>query len=297
MSHVSVLLHELVDGLALQAGNTILDCTLNGGGHSEEILKRWGNEVTIIGIDADSAALKRAAEQLRPYQSRVMLVQGNFRQADLLLKEAGVTVVDRVIYDLGLSSNQYDESHRGFTFKQDEPLLMTLNDTPGIDEVTAARVVNQTGEQELADLLFHYGEERYSRRIAKGIVEARKKKRFETTNELVRVIETSVPASYLHQRIHPATRTFQALRIAVNDEFGALTESLQKTFGLLSQGGRIGVITFHSLEDRIVKKYFQELDAAGLALRINKKVIQPTREEIVANPRSRSAKLRLIQKT
>jgi 16S rRNA (cytosine1402-N4)-methyltransferase len=297
MSHVTVLLHELIDGLDIQAGDVILDCTLNGGGHSEEILKRWGNNITLVGIDADQNAISRAKAALDVYGGHTFFLNGNFRDMERLLAGVGIRSVDRVLFDLGLSSNQYDESHRGFTFQKDEPLLMTLNAEPGQDDITAARIVNQTGEAELADLIFKFGEERHSRHIAKAIVAARKKKRIDTTFELVKAIESSVPGGYRHQKIHPATKTFQALRIATNDELQSFKDAVATAFTMLSTGGRIGVISFHSLEDRIAKQYFNELSKDGKAIRINKKVITASPEELSENPRSRSAKLRIIKKT
>ena len=215
---------------------------------------------------------------------------------DEVLDELGIGKVNRIMLDLGLSSDQFETSGRGFTFKNDEPLLMTFSKNPDVDDLTAGYIVNNWSEASIADIIFGYGEERYARKIAKGIVSYRQKKKIETTGELVEIINQSVPGMYKRGRIHPATRTFQALRIAVNDELNTLKEGLAKGFDRLEKGGRMAVISFHSLEDRIVKHFNIEKKELGLANIITKKPIEASEEEIQNNPRSRSAKLRIIEK-
>ena len=208
--------------------------------------------------------------------------------------------VDGIIFDLGLSSDQLENSGRGFSFMKDEPLLMQMKNSgkenPSLEDTTAKEVVNTWEEKSLADIIYGYGEERYSRRIAKAIVEARKSGEIKTTFDLVKIIESAVPAVYKRGRLHYATRTFQALRIAVNDELGVLKEGLEKGFNALKKGGRMSVISFHSLEDRITKKFFKELEKEKKAKLINKKPILAGDEELKNNPRSRSAKLRILEK-
>ena len=204
--------------------------------------------------------------------------------------------VDAIIFDLGLSSDQLEISGRGFSFTKDEPLLMTMKESPNDEDLTAKEIVNTWEERNLADIIYGYGEERFSRRIAKAIVEARKENEIKTTFELVKIIEGSVPGSYKRGKIHFATRTFQALRIAVNDELGALEEGLAGGLKILKNEGRMGVISFHSLEDRIVKRFFREMKDEGKIKIINKKPIIAGKEELILNKRSRSAKLRIIEK-
>ena len=278
--HIPVLLKESIEQLNPKAGDTIVDGTINGGGHSEEILKIIGNNGMLVGIDQDDEVLNKLREKWKD-RKNVLLVKGNFRNMDKVLETLKIEKVNGVLLDIGVSSSQIDESGRGFSFKKDEPLLMTMKTDVGEDELTAKEIVNNWGEKELADAIWQYGEERFSRRIAKNIARRREIKPIETTFELVDVIRESVPGVYRNShRINCATRTFQALRIEVNDELGALKEGLEKATDRLADGGRLAVISFHSLEDRIVKNYFKEMSAKGEGKIITKKPIVPTEEEI-----------------
>lgn len=291
--HKTVLLHEAIDGLNLKDDSVVVDGTFGGGGHSSEMCRKFPH-LKLIAIDQDESAFKKAESKFKDLDCDITFVNDNFRN---FTKIADGVEVDGVLLDLGLSSDQLENSIRGFSFMKDEPLYMTMKENPGVEDLTAGDVVNSWSEESLADIIYGYGEERLSRRIAKGIVEARKKKRIETTKELVEVIKNSVPVAYQRGKIHYATRTFQAIRIAVNDELGALTEGLEGGFKVLKSGGRMSVISFHSLEDRIVKRFFKEKSDAGEGKLINKKVILAGDEEIKNNPRARSAKLRIIEKT
>jgi len=293
-THKSVLLHELIDSLAIAAGDTVIDMTAGGGGHARAAAERLENG-TLIGLDQDEKALERVRARLKGVSAEVCLVQANFRDVDQALAECGKTEAQRVYFDLGLSSNQLDESGRGFSFLRDEPLLMTFAHDPRDAPRTAWEIVNEWREERIAEILFTYGEERYARRIARAIREAREGQSIERTSDLVRIIEEAVPVSYKHQGIHPATRTFQALRIAANEEIESLEEGLDKAIEILTPGGRIGVISFHSLEDRIVKHHFLEWEKSDRGVRITKKPIVPSEEERRENPRARSAKLRVFQ--
>ncbi len=295
MEHVPVLLHEAVEGLELKAGDTLIDATLGAGGHSSEVSKQYAGNVSIVGFDLDQNALALAKTTVELAGGTLTQILSNFRRMEKECRERGIEEVQGVLFDLGVSSMEFSNSGRGFSFKYDEPLLMTLNSHPDEDTLTARAIVNSYTEEDLANIIFEYGEERLSRRIAKAIVTARRIKKIETTFELVDIIKGSVPAAYRNGRIHPATRTFQALRIATNDELGALKDGLQGAWNLLAPGGRIAVISFHSLEDRIVKNMFKEWGKEQAKI-ITKKPIVPGREEIISNPRSRSSKLRIIQK-
>ncbi len=293
--HQSVLLNEVLKYLDLKDGDIFLDATLGGGGHSREIAKKFGEKIQIIGLDLDPEALKRTETALLPFSRKFALRVANFRNLDSVLEELGQKKITKILFDLGLSSNELEESGRGFSFKKDEPLLMSFAD-PESAKLTARVIVNNWQEENLADILYGFGGERFSRRIAKAIVEERKKQPIETTSELVSILQKALPSFYCRSRTHFATRTFQALRMAVNDELGALDEGLRKGYEHLEVGGRMAVISFHSLEDRMVKKYFAGLAQQLLVKLISKKVIVPTEEEVKENPRSRSAKLRLIEK-
>ncbi|MBP6860526.1 MAG: 16S rRNA (cytosine(1402)-N(4))-methyltransferase RsmH [Candidatus Pacebacteria bacterium] len=295
--HTTVLLSEAVDMLEVRTGDTVVDGTVGGAGHFERLLAMLGSDGVLIGIDLDADALERARETVaadkRPDRPRVHLVADNFRNLARVAARLEVTSIDRAVFDLGWSGYQL-ESGKGFSFRADEPLLMTYGEPEA--GKSAAELVGSASEEELSELIFLYGEERYARRIAKGIVLARARERILTTGDLVRVIEESVPAAYKKGRLHPATRTFQALRIAVNDELGAIDEGLRAAAALLAPGGRISVITFHSIEDRVVKNLFRDLEQAGAGIVLTKKVLTPSDEEIAANPRARSAKLRVFAK-
>lgn len=293
MAHTTVLLHETIDGLGIQPGDIVFDGTLGGGGHTAEVCKRHSTSVTMIATDRDADAIARSKERLAAMGCEAELVQASFRAIDEVLGARGA---DRIMLDLGISSDQLNDSGRGFTFRKSEPLEMTMHKAPGEHDLTAYQIVNEWGEESIADIIYGYGEERYSRRIAKAIIDARHTASIKTTDQLAEIISRAVPAAYRRGRIHPATKSFQALRIAVNDELGSLTDALAKGFASLHSGGRIAVISFHSLEDRIVKRFFKEKEQEELATLITKKPIVPTDEEIRANPRSRSAKLRILEK-
>jgi 16S rRNA (cytosine1402-N4)-methyltransferase len=290
--HRAVLLHEAIENLGIQASDTVVDATLGGAGHSKEIASRLSKKGTLIGFDLDADAIARAEVALLNAKPQVHLVESNFRDIGSELSKLGISRVSKVLFDLGWSSYQL-EVGRGFSFQKDEPLLMTYSKNPML---TAAKIVNEWEESSISDVLYGWGEERYSRRIAKKIVEERKIKPFTTASELADAIKEAVPASYRYGRIHPATRTFQALRIAVNDELGSLEVALRSAWDHLTPGGRIAVITFHSIEDRIVKQTFVKWEKEGTGTRITKKPLIATDEELRENPRARSAKLRVIQK-
>jgi 16S rRNA (cytosine1402-N4)-methyltransferase len=290
--HRSVLLHEAIEGLAVRPDDVVIDGTLGGAGHARAAAERLGKDGTFIGFDLDTDAILRAQEALADAAPRIVLVQSNFRHLKRELAERGITHIDKALFDLGWSSYQLSVG-RGFSFLRDEPLAMTYAKEGA--PYTAATIVNEWEESSIADVIFGWGEERYARRIARAIVERRAERPFETTGELVDVIKAAVPARYRHGGLHPATRTFQALRIAVNDELGALTEALNAAWELLAPGGRIAVITFHSLEDRIVKQTFLRFADNG-GERITRKPIVPSTEELAENPRARSAKLRVIRR-
>ncbi|MDP2630586.1 MAG: 16S rRNA (cytosine(1402)-N(4))-methyltransferase RsmH [Candidatus Uhrbacteria bacterium] len=288
--HTPVLLNEAITYLNVLSNHHYIDCTLGGGGHTEAILERNGPDGCVIAFDLDSETIDRTKKRLKRFGKRLIIINDNFRNisraADCSLAVSGV------LYDLGTSMDLLKSSGRGFSFLTDEPLDMRFSDT---GDLTAADIVNSLKEKELADMIFRYGEERWSRRIARRIVEHRVKNEIQTTKELVEIIEGAIPGKYRHGRIHCATRTFQALRIAVNDELGALEESLDKAVKIVDEAGRIVVISFHSLEDRIVKQFFKKNKIQGIGKILTKKPIVPSEEEEKENPASRSAKLRALE--
>ncbi|NUQ57400.1 MAG: 16S rRNA (cytosine(1402)-N(4))-methyltransferase RsmH [Candidatus Paceibacter sp.] len=296
--HIPVLLNETISGLNLKPGAVAVDATINGGGHSSKILEAIGENGVLLGIDRDEKVLeelKRKTSGERLWQNAKLAV-GNFRELDGLMDSFGIAKADAFLFDLGMSSVQIDESGRGFSFQKDEPLLMTMKSNPEHGDLTAREIVNDWREEELENIIRTYGEERFSRRIAANIVRRREIKPIETTLELVDVIRESVPGFYRRGRVNCATRTFQALRIAVNDELNAAKEGLEKAWDRLNIGGRAAAISFHSLEDRIVKNFFKEKALLGEGALIDKKPITASEEERLSNPRSRSAKLRIIEK-
>lgn len=297
MAHVPVLLQEVITNLALKEGEVLVDATLNRGGHSQALCSALGASGCLIGLDADAGALEVAKERLASCPSPVKLVESNFRHLARVLDDMGVAKVNAILLDLGLSSEQLDESGRGFSFQRDEPLTMTLRVAPGEGELTATDLVNTWPESDLVAILREYGEEQFAKPIAAAIVWARKSDYILTTSQLVGVIESAVPEWYKHQRRHFATKTFQALRMAVNDELGALEAVLQQAWDKLAPGGRLAVISFHSLEARAVKNFFKAKKVAGEGELVTKHALRPERSEVVANPRSRSAQLRVITKT
>ena len=299
--HVSVLLQETIDGLALKAGGRYIDGTVGGGGHTEAILKQAAAS-QVLGIDADPAALKRAALRLAEFGSRVTLVNQNFSHLIEVASAHAFTSVDGIVLDLGLSSDQMEDTQRGFGFLTGGPLDMRFDPTTG---QPAAELVNTLDQDELADLIYRYGEEPHSRKIARSIVRARP---IQSAEQLAAEIEKAIGR---RGRLHPATLTFQALRIAVNDELGSLMSVLPQAVELLKSGGRLAIISFHSLEDRIVKEYFRSAsqvylpqadDPLGIVRRepvlkvITRKPIVPTAKEVATNSRARSAKLRVAEK-
>lgn len=298
--HISVLTEEVVNGLNIREDDVVLDGTLGGAGHSKRICSRLGKRGVLIGIDADDSAIERAKKILSECPCQVILNRSNFRYLDTIIGQHNVSHVSKVIFDLGVSSFQISapetgKGSRGFSFQRDEPLVMTFEEHPG-DKLTAAQLLAVGTEQQLETIISRYGEEKYSRRIARAIVEQREKKPIETTLELVEVIRGATPTVYHQRRTHFATKTFQAVRMAVNDELSALEEGLEKGFNVLTSGGRIAIISFHSLEDRIVKNFFRDRERERVAKRITKKPIRPSQEEIERNPRARSAKLRILEK-
>lgn len=293
--HKTVLLKESIDGLDIHKDDIYLDGTLGSAGHAEYALRINEGKIKVIGLDRDSQALLRSKDRLREYSS-VTLIESSYGDLDQVLENLKIEKVDRIMLDLGLSSDQFETSGRGFTFKKDEPLLMTFKSSLIEGDLTAHEIVNSWQEESIADIIFGYGEERYSRRIAHAIVKYREKKTIEKTSELVEIISQAVPVFYRKGKIHPATRTFQALRIAVNDELNTLKKGLEKGFTRLNKGGRMAIISFHSLEDRIVKNFNKEKESKEEARVITKKPIEPSNEEVKENSRSRSAKLRILEK-
>ncbi|NET09809.1 MAG: 16S rRNA (cytosine(1402)-N(4))-methyltransferase RsmH [Symploca sp. SIO2B6] len=278
--HISVLMEEAIAALNLRNGGQYLDATVGGGGHSEQILER-SVDSQVVGLDQDEMAIAAAQERLQSYGDRIQFWHGNFADYD-----PGDRTFDGILADLGVSSAQFDIADRGFSFRHDAPLDMRMNSQ---DELTAAEIVNHWDEKQLADVIYQYGEERLSRRIARRIVE---KRPLLTTTQLAEEIWHSVPRSYRYGKIHPATRTFQALRIAVNRELDVLKSLIDIAPTWLTSNGRVAIISFHSLEDRIVKHAFRQHPQLQV---ITKKPIIPTDEECAANPRARSAKLRVAE--
>jgi len=296
MQHKSVLLKESVDGLEIKSGDIFVDGTLGGGGHSEEVCNRFGNTVVMIGIDLDPEALSRATARLSSKECNLKTLQGSFRNIDTLVSSLGFQKVDKILLDIGLSSNQFEDSGRGFSFQKDEPLIMSFKKDLTEEDLTAREIVNTWDRENIQAILEGYGEEQFAWKIAKAIVERREVKPIETTFELVEIVKSATPKFYHHRKIHPATKTFQALRITVNDEIESLKEGVRKGFEILNPNGRIAVISFHSLEDRVVKQFFREREDGGVGKRVTKKPILPTGEEVSENPRARSAKLRILEK-
>lgn len=301
--HKTVLLKETIDGLNLDTNeaSVVVDGTFGGGGHSIYVLENFP-KASIIAIDQDKSAWNKSKSKFVGLEKRITFVNGNFRDIQKIVEDLKVESVDGVMLDIGLSSDQLENAGRGFSFMKNEPLLMTMKENPKASDLTAKDIVNTWSEESIANVIYGYGEEKLSRRIAKGIVDSRQKKNIDTTFELVEVIRNSVPAKYTKGKIHFATRTFQALRIAVNDELNTLERGLAGGFEILKSGGRMSVISFHSLEDRIVKNFYKnkkDLPAQtgeAKAILINKKPIIAGEEELKVNKRARSAKLRILEK-
>lgn len=309
-NHETVLLHETVDGLALKPDGVYVDCTLGGAGHSEYLLSQLSEEGHLYAFDQDERALENAKIRLAPFVEKGMVtfIKSNFRFIKEELNQIGIFEVDGILYDLGVSSPQLDEAERGFSYHQDAPLDMRM-DTQA--PLTAKEIVNTWSYHELIRIFYRYGEEKFSKQIARKIEAAREVAPIETTGELVELIKEGIPAPARRKGGHPAKRVFQAIRIAVNDELSAVEDSLEAAISLIKVGGRVSVITFHSLEDRIVKSIFKEHSALpelppGLPVMptefqpelklVNRKPIIPTEEELEQNNRARSAKLRISEK-
>ena len=295
LRHVSVFIDEITTWLVTDRAKTFVDGTVGYGGHGERLLERAGDGAVLVGIDRDDQALVYSRTRLSRFGSRAILLKGDFVHVKQLLRSVEISSVDGALFDLGVSSPQLDDAHRGFSFQEDGPLDMRMDQSTG---ATAGELVNSLPESELADLIFQYGEERFSRRIARAIVRTRERKPLVSTQELTAVIKDSVPAAYRHGRIHCATRTFQALRIAVNRELDVLEPAIRDAVDMLRPGGRLAVISFHSLEDRIVKHTFRALAERPhpqVAV-LTKKPQVPSDAECQANPRARSAKLRVVER-
>lgn len=307
--HQSVLMNQTLNSLKLRPGGVYLDGTLGGGGHTEAILQATEPDGKVIGLDQDDEALAAASQRLKPFGERFCPIRANFAEMEQVLAAEGIAGLDGVLLDIGVSSHQLDEPDRGFSYMQDGPLDMRMDRRGG---QTAADLVAELSESELANLIYRYGEEKFSRRIARRIVEQRAQTPIESTKQLAELISAAIPAAQRRkEKQHPAKRTFQALRIAVNDELGVLERGLVAAFASLKSGGRLSVITFHSLEDRIVKNYFAGL-AKGCecppefpvcvcgkqpqALLITRRPQTATEDELQSNPRARSAKLRTVEK-
>lgn len=308
--HYTVMLKETVDGLAIKPDGVYVDCTLGGAGHSEYLLSQLTEGGHLYAFDQDQKALDHAAVRLAPYveSGQVTFIKSNFRQLQEKLADKGVFKVDGVLYDLGVSSPQLDEAERGFSYHQDAPLDMRMDQSA---DFSAYNVVNEYSYNELVKIFFRYGEEKFSKQVARSIERARADHPIETTGELVELIKEAIPAPARRKGGHPAKRIFQAIRIAVNDELGVVEESLEQAIQLINVGGRISVITFHSLEDRIVKTIFKEYSTAkdlppGIPMvpeefqpelkLINRKPITASEAELAENNRSRSAKLRIAER-
>ena len=305
--HISVLLQECLDGLDIKPNGIYVDGTLGGAGHSSQIAKRLTTG-RLIGIDRDPVALAAAGERLKPYEKNVTLVHSNFCEIAQVLRDLDIPGVDGILLDLGVSSPQLDDGARGFSYMADAPLDMRMN---GEDTLTARTVVNTWSQEELRRILYTYGEERYAPQIAAAICRRRETAPIETTLELVDIIRSAMPPAALREKQHPAKRSFQAIRIAVNDELGSVEKVMEDAIPLLNPGGRLAVITFHSLEDRIVKTAMTAASKGctcppsfpvcvcgkkPLVKLVSRKPIVATDEELEENPRSRSAKLRVCEK-
>jgi len=295
--HKPVLLKEVIKILDIQPTDKVLDGTVGGGGYFKEICHWLGEGSILLGLDQDETVIEKLKDKIScDNLCQRYLKNENFRNLDKVLNELGLKQVNKIVFDLGFSSDQLTESGRGFSFQKNEPLMMTLKSQVKENDLTAFEIVNYWEEESLVDILEGYGEERFAKKIARNICQSRKQTPLQTTFDLVEIIKQSVPLWYQHKKIHYATKTFQALRIAVNDEMGALEEGLQKGFEYLEKKGRMAVVSFHSKEDRVVKNFFKDKKNKQECVWINKKPIVPMRNEVLQNPRARSAKLRAVEK-
>ncbi len=294
--HIPVLLEEVIAYLNPGSNQNFIDCTVNGGGHSLEILKRTAPNGKILGIDFDPAVLERLSLKIKgtEFEDRLILICDNFANLESIAQERDFGSISGILFDLGISSEQLEQGGRGFSFKKDELLDMRFN--PETNDLTADRIINRWPEEELVKIFSNYGEERFSKSIARKIVGERRAKPVKTTFQLATIIGQAIPGRYRHGRIHFATRVFQALRIAVNGELDNIERALAQTLEIIPSKARVAVISFHSLEDRIAKNFIRSRGQEGLVLNLTKKPIVPKEEEAEANPRSRSAKLRVFEK-
>jgi len=310
-SHTPVLAKEVIDGLMPKDGAIFVDGTLGGGGHAQEICALIGKDGTFVGIDRDPAAIEAAKKRLEKHECRKEFATTNFDDIREVLKARDLTGIDAGLLDLGVSSHQLDEPARGFSYMHDGPLDMRMAGTAEDETKSAAYVVNEYPEEELERVISRYGEERFAKRVARAIAKERTGEPITTTLKLSEIVKQAIPAATRRDGPHPAKRTFQAIRIEVNDELGSLDRALNAWIDLLNPGGRLAVITFHSLEDRLVKETFKTRENPCIcpkgvpycvcnrkadAVRVNKKPIIPSEQEREQNPRARSAKLRIIEK-
>lgn len=293
IAHIPVMAQEVMASLNPHPGQVIVDCTIGMGGHAAGIAEKIGAKGLLIGIDRDLSSLDMARERLKEYPVKANFIQRDFRFIDHILDDLKIREVDGILYDLGISSYQLENPDRGFSIKMDGPLDMRMDRD---NYISAYDLVNSLSETEISFILKHYGEERWHHRIARYLVRRREKNPIESTRDLSDTVLRAIPQRYRHQRIHPATRTFQAFRIAVNRELEALEISLNKSIPYLKNGGRLCVIAFHSLEDRIVKETFRRFRREGTITLINKKPMRPAEKEIDENPRARSARLRVAER-
>lgn len=291
-AHKSVMQAEAIEALNLQHGDLVVDATAGQGGHSESILSIAGTRV--LALDADAQAVDATKARVASFGARATVVHSNFGELEHVLKHQNVTTINKALFDLGWSSAQ-PQSGRGFSFQSDEPLIMSYGEQPA-SGFTAEEALTQWDEETLANVFYGYGEERYAKRIARAVIDRRAVAPIKTTFEFVELIKDAVPAMYRHGRIHPATRSFQALRIAVNDELSVIERGITAAWAHLAIGGRLAVITFHSIEDRLVKNLCAQFVKDGGGQLVYKKPLVPSTEEIQTNPRARSAKLRAIEK-
>jgi len=307
-NHESVLLQECIEGLQINENGIYVDGTLGGAGHSMEIVKRLKGDGLLIGIDQDQQALENAKIKLQPFEKHVQLVHNNFKNIHEVLEKLGINEIDGMLLDLGVSSHQLDTVERGFSYMQDTELDMRMDTSA---KLTAKTVVNKYSEEELHRIIKEYGEENWAKRIASFIIEERKEKEITRSEELVSIIKRAIPKKARDKGPHPAKRTFQAIRIEVNNELGIIEDTIKSVLPYLKNKGRLVIITFHSLEDRIVKNTYKELAQSCICPKefpictcdkrseikiITRKPITPTEEELEHNPRSRSAKLRIMEK-
>jgi len=295
MNHVSVFQKEVIEYLDPKPNNTFIDCTIDGGGHTLQILEETKPKGKVLGIDWDPGMISRLKIKSKKLKlrDRLILVNDNFANLEEIVKQEKIKTVHGILFDLGFSSWHLDSSERGFTFKKNEKLDMRYDIN---NPLTATKILNFWSENDIENIFREYGEEKFSRKIAKGIITERRIKEIETTFQLVSIIKKSIPSRYQHQKIHPATRVFQALRIAVNDELNNIKTGLGQAVNIIGKDGRVVVISFHSLEDKIVKNFIKEKEQENIIQELTKKPIIPQKEEIKINNRSRSAKLRAFKK-